>query len=387
MMKSRDPHWDNLRYISGTLVVFGHMTDTIMDRDGLRWLQIATWALRVPVFVMVAGYFSRADALTAREARRLIESILVPYLAIGFLHTLEQRYYWGDWNFQIAHPPWALWFMLSLVFWRVGLPYLAQLRHPLAFSVVAALAVGYLSDFGDFLSLSRTVCFLPFFLLGWKLRQGLFAEALRAAWSRWAALAVIACTCVAAWFWRHDVPFSWLRMSKPYDATYGLPLVGDWVIRGGVLCCGMVIALAFVRLVPRRKLPLITYLGAGGLYIYLLHPLVLRPVLLEWGMDWVGPWYEQALIPLAAIALTVVLGSAPVRKLTRPVVQPSLDWLFRPQPEKPERTGNTGNTGNTDGTGRDGTEPPAAPVPVPYTPLTPPTQPPLESAVRAMIDV
>ncbi|MGK5530788.1 acyltransferase family protein [Streptomyces sp. URMC 129] len=351
MTKSRDPHWDNLRYISGTLVVFGHLTDTIMDRDGLRWLQIATWALRVPVFVMVAGYFSRADTLTAREARRLVESILVPYLAIGFLHTLQQRYFWGDWNFQIAQPPWALWFLLSLLFWRVGLPYLVQLRHPLATSVVAALAVGYLSDFGDFMSLSRTVCFLPFFLLGWKLRQGLFAEALAAAWSRWAALAVIAVTCVAAWFAREEVAFSWLRMSKPYDATYELPLPWDWVVRGGVLCCGMVIALAFVRLVPRRKLPLVTYLGAGGLYIYLLHPLVLRPALRWWGVDWVGPWYEQALMPLAAIALSVVLGSAPVRRVFRPIVQPSLDWLFRTEPEKPGKPGKSARPGSPGGPG------------------------------------
>ncbi|WP_326599012.1 acyltransferase family protein [Streptomyces sp. NBC_01803] len=345
MTKSRDPHWDNLRYISGTLVIFGHLTDTVMDRDGLRWLQIATWALRVPVFVMVAGYFSRADALTAREARRLTESILVPYLAIGFLHTLEQRYFWGDWTFQIAQPPWAMWFLLSLLFWRMGLPYLAQLRHPLTTSVVAALAVGYLADFGDFLSLSRTVCFLPFFLLGWKLRQGLFAEALRAEWSRWAALAVIGVTCVTAWFVRSDVQFSWLRMSKPYDRSYELPILWDWVIRGGVLFLGTVIALAFVRLVPRRKLPLITYLGAGGLYIYLLHPLVLRPVLRWWGLDWVGPWYEQALMPLFAIALSLVLGSAPARRLARPFVQPRLPWLFRDEPPRPDRAEATTGTG------------------------------------------
>ncbi|MEE1926706.1 hypothetical protein V1J52_00670 [Streptomyces sp. TRM 70351] len=330
--RSRDPHWDNIRYISGTLVVFGHMTDSITDRDGLRWLQIATWALRVPVFVMVAGYFSRADSLTPREARRLVESILVPYLAIGLLHTLEQRHFYGDWTIQIVNPPWALWFLLSLLFWRMGLPYLAQLRYPLATSVVAALAVGYVSDFGPALSLSRTFCFLPFFVLGWKLGQGAYADVLRAAWSRYAALAVLAVTFVVAWFVRHDVPFSWLRMSSPYDDTYGLPVPWDWAIRGGVLLCGTVIALSFIRLVPRGRIPLITYLGAGGLYIYLLHPLVLRPVLRWWGMDWVGPWYEQALVVVLAVALSVVLGSAPVRRLTRPLVQPRLPWLFRDTP-------------------------------------------------------
>jgi fucose 4-O-acetylase-like acetyltransferase len=335
--KSRDPHWDNIRAISGTLVVFGHLTDSVLDRDGLRWLQIATWALRVPVFVMVAGYFSRADALTPREARRLTESILVPYLAIGLLHTLELRLIYGDWTFNVAQPHWAMWFLLSLLCWRIGLPYLARLRYPLATSVVLALAVGYLSDFGEALSLSRTVCFLPFFLLGWRIRQGLFAEALRARWSAGAALGVLGVTGVVTLFAHQEVQIGWLRMSRPYDDSYELPLIGDWLIRGGVLLFGAVVALAFIRLIPRGRVPLMTYLGAGGMYIYLLHPLVLRPWLKYQGMDWVGPWPEQVLVVLMAVALAIVLGSAPVRWLSRPVVQPRLDWLFQAEPERAER--------------------------------------------------
>ncbi|MDT0342808.1 acyltransferase family protein [Streptomyces litchfieldiae] len=333
--KSRDPHWDNVRAISGTLVVFGHLTDTITDRDGLRWLQIATWALRVPVFVMVAGYFSRADALTPREARRLTESILVPYLAIGLLHSAEQYHFYDNWSFSIAQPHWAMWFLLSLLFWRAGLPYLAQLRYPLATSVAVALAAGYISEFGGYLSLSRTLCFLPFFLLGWRLRQGLLADALTARWSRHAAIAVLAVTFVTAWFIRHEVPFSWLRMSSAYDGTYELPRLWDWTIRLGVLVLGTVIALAFIRLTPRGRVPLLTYLGTGGLYIYLLHPLVLRPLLRWFGVDWVGPWPEQLSLVLFTVALTIVLGSPPVRRLARPFVQPRLPWLFRAEPDAP----------------------------------------------------
>ncbi|MFY1678122.1 acyltransferase family protein [Streptomyces sp. WMMC905] len=327
--ESRDPHWDNLRFLSGTLVVLGHATDTITDRDGLRWLQIATWALRVPVFVMVAGYFSGADTLTPRGARRLVESILVPYLLIGLLHTLQQRWFYGDWSFQVVDPPWALWFLLSLFFWRLGLPCLARLRHPLTTSVVAALVVGYLSDFDGSLSLSRTVCFLPFFVVGWRLRQGALDELMRARWSGPAAVSVLAVTAVSAWYVRHDVSFGWLRMSGPYDAGHPTSLPWAWTIRAGVLLCGTVIALAFVRAVPRRRLPWVTYLGAGGLYVYVLHPLVLRPVLRWWGMDWVGPWWEQGLVVVLAVALSMLLASAPVRRLARPVVQPRLPWLFR----------------------------------------------------------
>lgn len=341
--KSRDPHWDNIRYLSGTLVVFVHMMNTIADREGLRWLYIATWAMRVPVFVLVAGYFSSAGTLSPREARRLIESILVPYLAIGLLHTLQRQYMSeggfgeGPWTFFTVEPAWGLWFLMSLLFWRAGLPYLAQLRYPLATSVVVALAAGYVANIGTTLSLSRTLAFLPFFLLGWKIREGLFAGALRARWSLITAWAVLGTAFAVAWVIRLDVKLNWFRMKGQYGTADPLDAPFAWTVRAAVLLAGMVIALSLVRVVPRQRLPFVTYLGAGGLYIYLLHPLVLRPVKSVWGFDWVGPWHEQLLVVLMAVGLSAALASPPVRALARPLVQPRLPWLFR-RPEEARKT-------------------------------------------------
>jgi fucose 4-O-acetylase-like acetyltransferase len=333
---SRDPHWDNVRYFSGTLVVFVHMTNVIQGYEGLRWLYIATWAMRVPVFVLVAGYFSRADALTPREARRLIESIVVPYLAIGLLHTLQMGPGPdGEWTFHTIDPAWGMWFLLSLLCWRAALPYLAQLRYPLGASVVMALVAGYVAEFGYTGSLSRTFGFLPFFLLGWKIREGLFAEALRARWSRDAALGVLAAAFVGAWFLRDTLRINWLRMRGPYDtdAMFGAPWA--WTVRGMILLAGMVIALSFIRLIPRRRLPVITYLGAGGLYIYLLHPLVLRPLHHRDAFGWADSW--PGLLGALGLAglLAAALASPPLRWLTRPLVQPCLPWLFRAAPAPP----------------------------------------------------
>ncbi|MDB1087227.1 hypothetical protein PJ985_06550 [Streptomyces sp. ACA25] len=366
--RSRDPHWDNIRYFSGTLVVVGHAMDQLKDLDGLRWLYVATWAMRVPVFVMVAGYFSSAAAVTPREARRLIESIMVPYLLIGFLHTLQMRYWseTGEWTFFTVNPAWGLWFLLSLMFWRVLLPYLDRLRHPFTTSVIVALASGYVQQIDVTFSFARTLTYLPFFLLGWRLGQGLFSDLLRAAWSRYAAMGVLVVCGTASWFLKGSVQLSWLGMRNPYGegAFWEAPFA--WLIRAGLILGGAVVALSFVRLVPRRRLPVITSLGAAGLYIYLLHPLVLRWYLNTWGTDWVGPWPSQAALVLLAVLIASLLALPPVRLLTRPVVQPRLPWLFRPdQPERPERPGGpdvadrtdvTDHTGGRDSTGAAGTE-------------------------------
>lgn len=328
----RDPHWDNVRFLSGTLVVVGHTVESLSELDGLRWLYLASWALRVPVFVMVAGYFSTAGPLNAREARRLTESIALPYLLIGLLHTLQLRWLWGDWTFFAGNPPWAMWFLLSLLAWRVALPYLAALRYPLLLSVAAALLVGHFEEFGSAFSASRTITYLPFFLLGWKLRQGFGADLLRARWTAAAAGGVLALTAAAAWVVRHEVDVTWLSMREPYGDTmpYGTP--GAWAVRGAVLLCGMVIAVSFIRLVPKVTLPLVTVLGTGGLYIYLLHPLVLRVALFHDGLDWVRTWPEQVALVLLAVAVSAALGTPWVRRLARPLVQPRAPWLFRPAP-------------------------------------------------------
>lgn len=328
----RDPHWDNVRWVAGTLVLFGHAMDQLRDIEGLRWLYVATWAMRVPVFVMVAGYFSNAGPVTPREARRLIESILVPYLAISLLHTLQIHHYsdTGEWRFFTINPAWGLWFLLSLLFWRAGLPFLAQLRYPLATSVAVALIAGYVVRLDVTFSVSRTLTFLPFFLLGWKMRQGLFSGVLRARWSLPTAWAVISTTCAAAWFLKDHVDLHALGMRDPYGAGHLLNAPLAWLPRGAMLLLGMIIAVSLLRVVPKRRVPVITYLGAGGLYVYLLHPLVLRYYLHTYGTGWVGPWQDQLALVLLCVALAAALASPPVRWAARPLVQPRLPWLFRP---------------------------------------------------------
>ncbi|MGP3970336.1 hypothetical protein [Streptomyces sp. 6N223] len=109
-----------------------------------------------------------------------------------------------------------------------------------------------------------------------------------------------------------------MEMRVPYETP------SEWAIRAAVLVAGMALALSFVRLVPRRRLPLVTYLGAGGMYIYLLHPLALRLLAhAGYGVEWVGPWPEQATLLGLATLLAASLASPPVRRLTRPIIQPS----------------------------------------------------------------
>jgi fucose 4-O-acetylase-like acetyltransferase len=326
----REARWDNLRYVAGTGVLLIHLTDTIPEAGGLNWVYLATWAMRVPLFALLAGYFSSASPLTRGRAWGLAVMLFLPMVAVQVVAWVEiQAMGSADayWTQEVHNTAWTLWFLQALILWRLALPWLVRLRYPLATSVVAALAAGYFPIDPLPFSFSRAVVFLPFFLLGWKLRRGDLDGWLRARWSRGTALAVLAAAFVLAWFGRDHVGRDLLEFRLTY-AELGMPLDASlafaWLIRCGVLLGGMAVALSAVRLAPRRRLPFITYLGAGGMYIYLLHGLLLRPLNAADAFAWVDSWTDQAAVIGFAVAASAVLASPPMRALAWPIVQPRL---------------------------------------------------------------
>ncbi|MYT92805.1 hypothetical protein GTY40_17375 [Streptomyces sp. SID8359] len=87
--RARNPWWDNARFLSAMLIVNLHTGGSIMAReDALHSFHIASWAFRVPAFVMLAGVFSRAGPLGPRSLRTLLQSIVLPALAFSLLYSL-----------------------------------------------------------------------------------------------------------------------------------------------------------------------------------------------------------------------------------------------------------------------------------------------------------
>ncbi len=74
--------------------------------------------------------------------------------------------YTGEANLPIIYPRWTLWFLLSLFFWRSSLKYLIKIKYILPISFILGILIGLIPN-GFILSFSRTIVFLPFFLLGY----------------------------------------------------------------------------------------------------------------------------------------------------------------------------------------------------------------------------
>lgn len=344
--KQRVPFWDNARFVCVALVVSGHAIQRLTyDSDNALIVYLFIYAFHMPAFAIISGYFSKAGPPSARQMQRVITDILVPYVIMETIWTLLQFLVEGTLTVNPTKPSWTLWFLLALGIFRLILPYLALLRWPLLWAVVFSVGVGYLSNVDSTFSLSRAIGILPFFVLGWKLKQwgvvdrwGVVER--QALPVRLAAVAVLVgwAAVLAAFIdgWRAME----LRFWFFYDDSYqGLGEDQWWAgaVRLLLIALAILLTAAVFVLIPRRE-TWMTGLGQSTMYVYLLHSFVLWPIResgVIGGENSSLTWLVGLLF--ASVAIAVLLASPWVRRATRPLIEPKPTWLFRPAEET--RTG------------------------------------------------
>ncbi|MEZ3159832.1 acyltransferase family protein [Microbacterium sp. BWT-B31] len=335
--KRRVPFWDNARFACIVLVVLGHATQRLTyDSDLARALYVVVYAFHMPAFAIISGYFSRSESPTRRQMGRVITDIIVPYVIFETLWTLTKWLVEGQADPNPTEPSWTLWFLLALGIFRLVLPYLALLRWPLVWTVVVSIGAGYLPNLDSTFSLARTLGLLPFFTLGWWLREHDVVARLRLLdrrpwWVFAAALGALAAAGWAAWFFvdegREMHLGSWLFYDDNYSDLGGT----EWWaggVRLALMAVAIVLATAFFVLVPRRN-RWWTHFGQYTMYVYLLHSFVLYPfresgVLRDAEPTWI--WLPAVIV--ASVLIALGLATRPVRWLLRPLVEPRPSWLF-----------------------------------------------------------
>jgi fucose 4-O-acetylase-like acetyltransferase len=335
--RRRVPFWDNARYICIVLVVLGHAIQRLIyDSDIALAFYLALYAFHMPAFAIISGYFSKSGSPTRVQMARVITDIIVPYVIFELVWTLTKWLVEGQANPNITKPSWTLWFLLALGIFRLVLPYLALLRWPLLWTVIISIGAGYLPNVDSTFSLSRTLGLLPFFALGWWLREHDIVSRLRLLdfrpwWIRVAAAVVLGSAGFAAWFWLDVWERVDLRHWLFYEDSYA-DLGGEQWWAGGIRIAVMVVAVilsaAFFILIPRGTYWWTSF-GQYTMYVFLLHSFVLYPFR-ESGIlrDLEPTWIWLPLVIVSSVLLALALATSPVRRLFRPLVEPRPSWLF-----------------------------------------------------------
>jgi fucose 4-O-acetylase-like acetyltransferase len=334
----RIPLWDNARFGCIVLVVMGHgIQRQTLDSDTALTLYLFVYAFHMPAFAIISGYFSKASPPGTRQMRRILSDFVLPYVIFEAIWSLVQFLVEGRPVFNPTEPSWTLWFLLALAIFRLVLPYLVLLRWPLLWAVLLSVGVGYLANVDSTFSLSRAIGILPFFVLGWQLRQWNVIDYWRdlgaAVWGwRVLAAAVFGGWLAVVALNVQDFRAFDLRHWFFYDYSYldlGEPVWWAGLLRLGLIVLAVVLSAAFFTLIPRRE-TFFSAFGQATMYVYLLHSFVLYP-LRESGVlrdDHASATWLLTMV-FACTAIAIVLASPVVRRVFRPLVEPKPRWLFR----------------------------------------------------------
>lgn len=328
---ARDPWIDNGRLLAAVLVVSIHMVELHLQRQSFaEWFWVVTWAIRLPLFGIIAGLFSRHDPRD-RDFRELIRSVLLPLVIMTTVHLLVDAAIGIQVVIRPEVPVYTLWFLYGLILWRVALPYVARLRRPMFWVTLASVLIGLPVFFQADWALGPIVAHFPFFVAGWKLKPHLARLRHRTMRSTLIAASLLATSIATLTLLLRYSNFGIgeLTMNLVY-AEETLSLLHSMLTRLLVVATGVVIALAGLHLIPRRHLPLISNAGARGFTIYLLHGVVIR-VSRELGLlptENLTQWQVPILLGLSVL-LAFGLGSQLVARITRPLMRPKAKWLFR----------------------------------------------------------
>ena len=254
------------------LVVWGHL----IERNGFdSSLYFAIYIFHIPAFAMLSGMFSK-PRIDASEALRITQRLLFPLIAFQILYYFALDSWAPDRLFGTFTTAWIIWFLLSLMTWKLILPLALRLPFPFVLSMFAVLIAGFFVEIGLEFSLSRTVVFFPAFLFGHLYGTKILAAVVEHRFAL--AMVFVTLLCVALLASEH-VSIHWLWGARSYSE---IPLETPGVIyRAVAISTGILASVAFLAIVPSRSRSL-AFLGQNTMPVYLLHGF---PVILFWTFE------------------------------------------------------------------------------------------------------
>jgi fucose 4-O-acetylase-like acetyltransferase len=265
----RDAYFDNAKYILIMLVVFGHSIESFSKISHYVDVYRLLYMFHMPCFALISGYIFRrskkSDTLRLLKLYIIFQTIWLLYQF--FTDTDADRI-----NIQYTTPVWVLWFFLSLTIWRLILPQFARLGRGRSMAIIIAVAIfaGYDNTIGYYLTLSRTIVFLPFFAAGYFADEALLAKVKKFPKLIAAAAIILVYIVASALDFRPHILYG--------SASYSQLWEGIWyagIYRLAIMAAALVLSVCFLALVPKRKM-FFTSLGAQTLPAFALHGLLIR---------------------------------------------------------------------------------------------------------------
>jgi fucose 4-O-acetylase-like acetyltransferase len=330
--KIRNTSIDNIKAVLIFLVVFGHLIEIYVGEDHvLRSIWIFVYSFHMPMFALMSGMFSKAS-WEDKNATQLISTVLVPLIGFEIIYEATEFALKGTASVYagLVAPYWMLWYLLSLLCWRLLLPLFSRMQFGVMLALALSLAGSYSEHAGYFLGISRTLIFFPYFLLGWKLGPEIFSVKKKE--RLLVSAVVVVAALIAAFMLKSDFDYRWFYGSYSLHRLEMANLTGS-MYQLLQYAASTVIGLSVLYLLAQKDLHM-AQIGKRSIYVLVWHGMALI-ILQETGVLRAIFKHENtialAVSVLVSMAITWVCAHEKTEALTKRLILDPLAWLLIPQ--------------------------------------------------------
>ena len=230
----------------------------------------------MPAFIFVTGYFAKFSM------KKTVKNMLYPYLLFQLFYLIFANLILRDTlQIQFITPYWIMWYLLALTIWSLLCRMLQVKNNGMKIcitigAIIVSLLIGYVPWIGRQFSLSRMIVFFPFYLAGyyckdmdWKVFIAKRQRESRN--SYFIALFLLINVFIFCSVYSQVINRNWLYEATGYARShYGIPF------RGVHLCVAFICIFILFRVIPDKKIPLLSSLGKNTLSVYLLHGFIIK---------------------------------------------------------------------------------------------------------------
>ncbi|MGM0238015.1 acyltransferase family protein [Enterococcus sp. AZ103] len=325
----RDLSFDNIRGVLISLVVLGHALEYFrLDSPIGEFFYVFIYLFHMPAFIFISGYFSKN---LAKGRKTAVEAFLIPYLLLNLVLSIILLLMGKIQAIMILSPGWTLWYLYCMFIWRLLLPDLVKVRRILLLSFIVGIFSGFLTEFGTYMAMARTLSFLPYFLAGYYTTSEKIARIRNIKWNKPISVGVIIAGIVIAYFWvQSHLPPEILWGDRAYN-LFTLPLYQNLIADILLYIVGFAFIFAFLSL-ANNKPHFFSSWGQKTLAIYLLHIYLVAP-LVQFTQSVRNPWIHLGLIVAGSAGILYILSRPKVTVTLNKTIARILHFIM---PEKKE---------------------------------------------------
>lgn len=260
---ARDTYWDSLKFVLIFLVVFAHFIKMGLDEPAKLFFHNYIYCFHMPLFIIISGLFTHSSSVkkTWKGVMSFVEVIAVCTIYVYLI--------WG--NAYYIVPWYVLWYLASLVCWRLIVQYLPmnKIKPQVAIllAIILCLIVGMLPINGK-LAIDKTIAFFPFFLIGYYLQSEKGKELIKKlrGFPHWISAVTLILMGGGILLLNKDLTYYVVYTGYKGDLMYEI------LIRLACIATAIVMSAAVINLTPDVKL--FAKWGKSTLYIFIYHAFI-----------------------------------------------------------------------------------------------------------------